>query len=322
MPMGADSTATARLGAWRRWRIFVRERFPLGAHLTMVAAFLIGNAALALAVTRASANALHLSLASLCTLLIFFRLRVFDAIKDWATDQTVHPDRPLARGLIAPREARTVAFGTAAVEVVLAAACGLPALMVWAGLFGYSLLMYREFFIGTWLRPKMELYAVAHTLISAWMGLFVAAAVTGRALPSLPWLLWLGGLANWCVFNVFEFARKSWAAEEEQPGVDSYSQRLRPWGAALLTLSMVIVACGVALRVLAAPTPARWLAIGLLLFVPGLTALGYAAHPSPAVARLFRGVMAAFIVAYYLALAVCLWSGVGAPHMPLGTLQR
>jgi 4-hydroxybenzoate polyprenyltransferase len=301
----------APAGFLPRWAAFVAERFPPARHLLMAGAFFAGNAAAAVALTGGWLRPVTAICGGAATLLIFLRLRIFDEIKDCRTDRDVHPERPLARGLIAPAEAWRVALAVAGAELLLALGCGLPALIAWAAVFGFSLLMFREFFIGAWLRPKMELYAAAHTLVAGWMGLFVAAAVSGQLPWELPARLWIFLIANWAVFNVFEFARKTWAPEEERPGVESYSGRLRPAGAALLAVGQVLPAAALAWPLLAGAagrTPALWTA-ALMAAIPTAAASIYVLSPGRSGARLYRGAMTLFIVGYYLALAAVIWAG-------------
>lgn len=297
----------------RRWAIFVAERFPLPRHLAMVGAFFAGNAAVAGAVTGASIMTPRSAAAAGVVLLVFLRLRIFDEIKDSRTDRDLHPERPLARGLIGVAEARRVAAGIALVEGLLALICGIGAFAAWLAVLGFSLLMYREFFVGEWLRPRMELYAVSHTLVAAGIGLFVAATVAG----AMPWRLPvdIGGfaLANWMVFNVFEFARKTYGGQEESSAIDSYSRRLGPRGAALMSLAMVVAAIAATRSALLDTPPARYLAVALsgLALLVLVTSVPYLLAPGQSAARLFRGSMQLFLVAFYAVVAVLLiWSGV------------
>lgn len=300
----------------QRWGTFVRERFAPAAHLPMVAAFVAGNVAATVALTGVPLRPMPVLAAGAATLLIFFRLRIFDELKDSDTDRRLHPERPLARGLITPAEAKRVAAATSLAELLLALACGLPALGGWAAVHGYSLLMYREFGVGSWLRPRLELYAVTHTLVAGWLGLFIAAAFSGLPLWRLPAGVWGFALANWAVFNVFEFARKTRGAEEEEPAVASYSARLRPAGAVALAVSMVAVAAATArvpLRAASLGEAAATAVVAALLLVPAAGALPYLCRPRRRQAALYRGVMQLFIVGFYLALAAAIFAGRSGP---------
>ena len=316
--MMADARASSpkvlpgRPGIARRWATFVAERFPPIAHVIMAGAFFLGNWAAASAFMgigwKSPANVgsvVALVAAFIATLLIFFRLRAMDEIKDYQSDRSSHPDRPMPRGLISPREAKTMVAAGALAEFVLSAICGPAAMLAWAVLFAFSLLMFREFFIGPWLRPKTELYAITHTLVAGWMGLFIACGVSGLRLWELPSGAWVLALANWSVFNVYEFARKTFAPEEEQSGLESYSKRLGPQLAAVLSVAMAAGATAATWATI--PRAGVWLACLVVLVAAG--SVPYCCRPNRTFARLFRGVTTAFLVAFYVALACAEWCG-------------
>lgn len=288
---------TTKTNGLARWGQFIRERFPPLSHSFMVVAFVSGNLAATAAFADIQRSGFRLGILYPALLLIFFRLRVFDDIKDARSDVSQNPDRPLVRGLISAEEAKYVAGGVAMAEGGLSLLFGGSAVLAWGGVLLFSLLMYREFFVGTWLRPRMELYAVSHTLVSGLMGLYIASAATGRPLWELPDGLWAFLLANWAVFNVFEFARKTYAREEERPDVESYSKRWTPWGAVFLCLANVGVATYV-FRRFSGPSFSLLGPLGFLLLtiIPSVL---YARTPGIRQARLYRACMQIFIVGYY-----------------------
>lgn len=288
-----------------RWHAFVAERFPPLAHLVMVGAFFAGNAA----IVPCTASGGRVACAAVATLLGFFRLRIFDDIKDDAGDAVA--DRPLAQ--IGLTEAKSVAVAVALAECALASACGAAAVVAWLLLCIFSLLMYREFFIATWLRPKIVLYAIAHTAVAVLFGLFVMSALSGRAPWELEGQALLFAVSNWFVFNVYEFARKTFAREDEEVGVPSYSARFGSRGAAFMTMAMVVASSEVAGRVLNRMGVSGF-AFGVpvvVVLVTGLVSVRYARCPDRAGARVFRTVMRAFTIGYYLAIAACVRCAVG-----------
>lgn len=299
-----------RLSFFARWAAFTAERFPPASHVLMAASFFAGNAAAAAVLTGVEIHAPAAICGGLATLLIFFRLRVFDEIKDAQTDRELNPGRPLARALISLQEAWRVALCVGAAEAALELACGLPAFASWLVVLSFSLLMFREFFIGAWLRPRMELYAVTHTLVAGWMGMLAASTVSGLAPWQLPAGIWCLVLANWAVFNVFEFARKTWGSDEEKPGVDSYSARLRPMGAALLAMSQVVLAAaGAYLLLREAAVVGAALPAAAMVALTGVASAVYVSRPLGWCAKAYRGTMSFFIVAYYLVVAACIFLG-------------
>jgi hypothetical protein len=109
---------------------------------------------------------------------------------------------------------------------------GQAAFAAWSLVAGYSLLMYREFFIGRWLRPRLATYAVMHTLVACWIATWTFCAATGREFADMPASYAQLVFANWAVFNLFEFGRKTFGVEEERGPDESYSKRFGPVRAA------------------------------------------------------------------------------------------
>lgn len=284
-----------------RWWTFIVERFPPGSYLPLVAVFVVANLSIAGA-TPAQAG-LALVIAPLVVLSFFLRLRCFDEIKDLDVDKQINPTRPLARGLIEVAEVKQVIGGLTLFELVLVGLLGEGPLLGHALAVLYSFAMYNEFFLGRYLRPHLTLYAVTHTASSALLGWSVAGMVLGVLPWELPQAVLLFALANWSLFNVFEFARKTYAPEEERPSVETYSLNFGPWGAVVLTLSQVALAVSVVSVVGPKATPyTAWFVGTSLLFVA--LSIAYGARPTPAVAKAFRGGSGAYLVCFLAALAV------------------
>lgn len=297
---------TRELSAWLvRWWMFIGDRFAPLSYFTMAAAFFTGNALIARRMTEALPTPGGAFSALFVTVLVFLRLRIFDEIKDADRDRDENPDRPLACGLIGLPEAKRMAVMVAAIELVLALLLGWPAFVAWCVLLIYSLLMYREFFVGSWMRPKMELYAVTHTFVASWLGIFVATAVTSRWPWDLPPATWILVGVNWAVFNLFEFARKSWGQDEERVGIPSYSGRLKPAGAAALAMSQAIPAAGGTALLATWTPPSPMLGASVALAAVGLTAaIAYAMEPIRGPAKRYRTTMTVFILGIYAVLAI------------------
>lgn len=93
----------------KNWCIFIQERFPPLKHVPLILFFFLANTFVF--------NGSFLFLSFFIVLLAFFHLRVFDEIKDYKNDLALHPERPLARGLISIREAKRVVFFLLCVEL-------------------------------------------------------------------------------------------------------------------------------------------------------------------------------------------------------------
>ena len=305
--------SAANPGFALRWSMFVRERFPLPAHLVMAGAFFLGNAAAARVLGQGEPAWWRVAVAFAVVLAFFLRLRIFDELKDLGHDREVNPHRPLARGLIQAAEAKAVAVTLFVGESALVRLCGAPAFAAWGAAALWSLLMYKEFFTGAWLRPRLELYAVSHTLVAGLLGLVPAALWGSGYFWRMDPLLWLMAAANWMLFNVFEFSRKTFAPAEEREGVDSYSSRLGSWGASGLSWICLALA-GAFLAFILERTQGN---VGpVLVAVPALAGLvpasAYALRPSFATAKAFRAVLLGSALLAYVMLFLAVLVG-GAP---------
>jgi len=283
------------------WRIFIQERFPILKHVLLIAFFFGANVFVAL-------DSAHLPyeigvkgiLGFLVVLLAFLRLRIFDEIKDYENDLLVHPDRPLARGLISIHEAKKAAFLLIAAELALSFLLGLPAFLTACCVVLYSLLMYKEFYLRNYLRSRLATYALTHTVVSAWLSLFLFSAATGQNFWQAPPSFLIFITANWMIFNVFEFGRKTFGKEEEKVLVESYSKNFGPKRAAFCVLGMAACA-GLAAWILGnllnwpPLLPVLTLVLFALLFIASLF---YGHSNSAKWAKRFRHACSAFILLY------------------------
>ncbi len=284
----------------QRWTKFINERFEPISHTLMIVTFFGANAFFAAEISGLAAEPIQLGAALAVCGLMFFHLRLFDEWKDYDVDCRVNPDRPLPRGLIDRGEYVVVTIAVIAAQLLLAALIGWPALVAAAVAVGYSLLMFKEFFIGHRLRPRLELYALTHTLIAAFIAAFIFSATTGVPIHQIPLEFIAVMTMGWMLFNIFEFARKTYASEEERPQVESYSKRLSPIGATAL----VLIPAAACLALLAFLTHVGVVPVVLFAIAAGLTAvatlasLGYVVINQKLVARMYRAVHSVYLILF------------------------
>lgn len=240
-------------------------------------------------------------------------MRLFDEIKDHEVDLVVNTERPLPRGLVTVGEHGAVTLACVVAETALALSLGPPVFVSYAVVLAFTLVMRQEFFIGPWLGPKMELYAIVHTFSAGLQGGLIFAIATGLPVTAAPRSYLAIMLGNWFIFNVFEFGRKTFGREEERDGVDSYSLRLHPLGAVLLVVVNMALAwwmlnlCAGAIAAWRYPAPHfgpmlhGTAAVSLLVCGAGLA---YVARPDRRMAKLYRGVVSFYLLAYHLAIIV------------------
>lgn len=224
----------------------------------------------------------------------FFRMRLFDEIKDYEVDLQINPTRPLARGILSITQVKRALFGLILFELVLAGFLGLSPFVIHALAIGYSLLMYEEFFIGDLLRPHLTTYAVTHTFVSSLLGLSAGVAMSELELSQISPSHCIFLLMNWAFFNLFEFARKTFAPEEERDHVPSYSNIFGVSGAWGLSLSQAFLGVGLIYYL----KPHILLPLGLLVYVA--LSLPYLFLRKPRAASLFRNLTGAYLLLHFI----------------------
>ena len=236
------------------------------------------------------------------TITFFFRLRVFDEIKDFALDAQNHPQRVLQRGLVTLPQLRAVAWAGAGLELGWSATRGGPALLGWALALAFSLAMRYEFGAPARLRARLLLYAVTHMLIMPLVINWLWRAyvpVFHFPLLLLMLLSLLGGFA-------FELARKTHAPAAERAGVDSYSRTLGLAGAVAGVVLVLLAGVGVQAWLLGWLQSPAWpyaVLFGLLLLT--LAVYGAAlARPREAWFRRAELLVSLFMLSSYLSLII------------------
>jgi len=229
----------------RLWR-YQSERFPLGKHGILIAAFSFCAVSLSSLLRGAMVwPAWQSVLTAFLTLLgFFFQLRVADEYKDFAVDARYRPERAVPRGLVTLAELRNVALIVAALQVILALWLEPWLLLLLSIVWGYMALMRIEFGMATWLQDHPLAYLASHMVIVPLIDFYATAcdwlpnqSFATHGIPTgLGWFLAVS------FFNgvVIEIGRKTWAPTQEREGVESYSgswgmqRALLGWAGALL----------------------------------------------------------------------------------------
>ena len=289
-----------------KWLTFTKERFKPFEYIPLIILFVGVNYLFSKALSGLELELLPILLMGIATLLFFFRMRLFDEIKDYEVDLVINPTRPLARGLIKVSEVKIAILISIILEislVLIATSDLLPALIYIFAIF-YSLMMYEEFFIGDWLRPKLTTYAMSHTIVVAFLGLALISANLGMMTfqsPAIPVFL----LSHWFIFNLFEFARKTFSATEERSNVPSYSKIFSLKGAYLLSASQVLLSL-ILLFQLRQLFQVRWLLVIATLYVLALLPMVFSAKKFPA--KSFRSLSTVYMGLHFIVLFIILWS--------------
>ncbi|MBX9693281.1 MAG: UbiA family prenyltransferase [Cyanobacteria bacterium] len=212
-----------------RWFQYQEERFPILKYAILVAAFTTSGLSLSYLLTGGSHPLTFQMFASAfaVTFLTFFQLRVADEHKDAEHDQRYHPERPVPRGLVTLGELRRVAFDSAVIQFLVAAALSpmllVPLLATWFYLF----LMTKEFFVGEWLRKRPVLYMVSHMSILFFTDFFITSChwMVTEKLPPFALVYFLA--TSFFLGIVIEVGRKIRSPKEETEAMDTYTSL---WG--------------------------------------------------------------------------------------------
>lgn len=208
-----------------RWWIYQRERFPLAAHVPLIAAFSFSAVSYS-ALLRGDEGGPALwsvGLAFVTSIVFFLMLRIADEFKDFEDDSRHRPYRPVPRGLIKLRELGWLGVGAAVVQL-LAVLVFLPSLfallaITWIYLAGMS----HEFFLRDWLKARPITYMWTHMLIMPLIDLTATASdwlsVQSAPPSGLVWFL----LVSFCNGIVIEIGRKLRAPMDEEVGVETYT---------------------------------------------------------------------------------------------------
>lgn len=224
------------------WWVFIKERFSPLSHLPMMALFIASYVIGCDFLGELNASVTQITLMSLFVLLFFLKLRFYDEIKDYETDLVINPTRPLPRGLLSLYDIKRGIEWAILFEITILFALGTQTLFIGLVTIGYSLLMYREFFIGEKIRPHLTTYAMSHTFVTIFLSFTMMSALTERWVWSLPFDLIKFSLIAWPLFNIFEFGRKTYQPSEEREGVPTYSNIwTKPGAFALVMVQAVVV---------------------------------------------------------------------------------
>lgn len=163
-------------------------------------------------------------IAAVCFLL---SVRIFDEFKDYADDCKLHPERALSRGRVTLDQLGRLNIASIGVQLIYCLFIDRGVGVVtstWAVAWLWLLAMRVEFFVSSWLRPKIVLYALSHAVVTPlatwWM--FASGSRSLRGGAVLAWCL----IAAYASSLLFEFARKTLAPEDEVVGAATYSSTL------------------------------------------------------------------------------------------------
>jgi 4-hydroxybenzoate polyprenyltransferase len=242
----------------------------------------------------------NLALLFIGTTLFFFKLRLYDEIKDFEIDLVINPTRPLPRGLLKHRDLFFMIVICIFTELILFYLYSAVALKYLLLAVLYSLLMFKEFFIPKIITPHLTTYALTHTVVTVLLSLSLFGSMSGSTLLGMPANVFYFSLISWLSFNIFEFGRKSFLENEERENVESYSNIFGKTGAFLLTFSqMALILIFLILMTLKNHNSFLIFYI-IVLIISLIIGLFYIAKQTNPWGKVYRGLSSGFIIVVYL----------------------
>jgi 4-hydroxybenzoate polyprenyltransferase len=300
----------------RRLAVYSGERFPPLEYGPASAIFFLAAYLAAAALAHRQPEAAAIVVGVVTVLLIFFHLRLMDEVKDADHDALHYPERPVPRGLITLDEVRLLISVCIAIELALNAALSSAALAAYLVVAAFTLLMYREFFLGARLRANFLVYTLVHMPSLPLLAIYayvLAAAPRGGIELDPAFALFL--IATYAIGLALEIARKLHAPDDEPAGVYTYTKHFGTVGASALLIALVVIVTGCSLGLGAA---LGWgLSFGAPVVVLSAVAISrltaFAVFPSRDRARLVEKVFvpAAVLGPYVLMLVHAIAGAVG-----------
>ena len=288
-----------------RWWQFTKERFEPLSHITMIIVFLLVHLLMAQEIFHVKLNIFQQLLLFMATLAFYFKLRLYDEVKDYSLDVIINKHRPLPRGLLQHQDMFLGMIICIVIELGLFSIQGLESLMSIMITIAYSLLMYKEFFIKNLIRPHLTTYAIMHTVVTSFLSLAIFSYFSDFSFYKIlmtPDCLKFA-IANWSLFNIFEFGRKTFAPSEERTNVDSYSSLFGKSGAVALVMSQVIIAHVMILNISFLHNAFLHWTHGFLFLFLILITLQYLNCDKIENAKRFRLISSVYIIIFYLTTA-------------------
>lgn len=294
----------------KNWWIFIKERFEPGSHSVMIIVFVTVHYLMVKKLNLLVVNSWQLLCLYLAVTLFYFKLRLYDEVKDYELDVVINKHRPLPRGLLNHKDMYKGMIFCILGELTLFQASGVNAYFSLLLAVLYSLLMYKEFFIRDYIRPHLTTYAMTHTIVTSFLSLAIFSFLTKESffqiIQNKNFILF--AFINWLLFNIFEFGRKTFSSEEERDDVDTYSSLFGRKGAALLVISQRVLSAVLIIQLPLFQTKMIVISFVVLLLFLLIISLRYIYIDQKKNAKLFRAMSSVYIVIFYLILTVGLVS--------------
>lgn len=286
----------------QNWWQFTKERFEPRSHITMIIVFLAAHILIANSISSAKVNFTDILLLFIGVLSFYFKLRLYDEVKDFDLDVIINQHRPLPRGLLHHRDMYIGMILCIFIEILTFSSRGTAPLLAMILAISYSLIMFKEFFMAEKIRPYLTSYALIHTIVTTFLSFAIFSFLTKMSLFEVvknPSLLFFS-LANWLLFNIFEFGRKTFASSEERLNVDTYSSLFGRTGAVILVATQALMAHFLSLYIVGTNLKILFPGFAILLLLLTFLSIRYIVTDHQSAAKHYRVFSSIYIVVFYI----------------------
>lgn len=244
--------------------------------------------------------------AMVTTLFWFMLLRITDEHKDFEEDSQFRPYRPVQRGLVTLKSLRYIGFVLILIQIVLSICVDWRLLGMLVLVYGWLALMTWEFGVPKWLKKHPTWYLASHMIIMPFIDLYATSIewIPRDGTFSFGILVYM--ISSFCDGTVVEVGRKLRAEENEEYGVDTYTQIWGPkramtvWMICMTISGVSTVLAGFQVRV-----GIEIISVLLPLYIiAAFIAYRFARKPTPQNAKIFTIFPGIWMFLMYLLLGV------------------
>jgi len=227
--------------------------------------------------------------AMVITLFWFMLMRIADEHKDFKEDSEFRSYRPVQRGLVKLKELRIIGIILVITQIALSIWVDWRLLGLLVLGYIWFALMSVEFFVPKWLKAHPTIYLVSHMVILPFIDLYATAVEWLPRGGVLSFGIVLYMISSFCDVTVVEVGRKLRAKENEEYGVDTYTQIWGPKRAmAVWLICMTISGTSTVLAGFQVRVGWHILCVLSVLYIFAVfTAIRFARSPTPKNAKIF-----------------------------------
>jgi 4-hydroxybenzoate polyprenyltransferase len=290
----------------KKWAIFIKERFDPLSHFLMIIVFVTIHILFSKKIFNLENSSLDILFLLVAVTLFYFKLRLYDEVKDYELDVIINPHRPLPRGLLSHKDMYRGMVFCIFFEILFFSSKGINAITSLGVAIFYSLLMFKEFFIPKLIRPHLTTYAISHTIVTSLLSMAIFSFLNQKTFVNnlINHDLIFFSLSNWMLFNIFEFGRKTFALTEERAGIDTYSSLFGKKLAVLLVLSQALLSFFLTIGIKTFHTPFIIISNIVVLVFLILSSLMFIKSEKISNAKNYRSMSSIYIIVFYLILII------------------